>query len=39
MGKEGVLIRSPVAPEPALQPLLDSIVERMAGVVSSQGAK
>ncbi|HZW14761.1 MAG TPA: ATP phosphoribosyltransferase [Brevundimonas sp.] len=36
---QAVLIRSPLAPEPALQPLLDSIIERMAGVVSSQGAK
>ena len=31
--------QSPVAPEPDLQHLLDSIIERMAGVVSSQGAK
>ncbi len=36
---QAVLIKSPVAPEPGLQHLLDSIVERMAGVVSSQGAK
>ncbi|HYC74090.1 ATP phosphoribosyltransferase [Brevundimonas sp.] len=36
---QAVLIRSPVPAEPALQPLLDSIIERMAGVVSSQGAK
>ncbi len=36
---QAVLIRSPVAPEPGLQHLLDSIIERMAGVVSSQGAK
>ena len=36
---QAVLIRSPVAPEPALAELLDSVVERMAGVVSSQGAK
>ena len=36
---QAVLIQSPVAPEPGLQHLLDSIVERMAGVVSSQGAK
>ncbi|MGZ9099304.1 MAG: ATP phosphoribosyltransferase, partial [Brevundimonas sp.] len=36
---QAVLIKSPVSPEPALQHLLDSIVERMAGVVSSQGAK
>jgi ATP phosphoribosyltransferase len=36
---QAVLIRSPVAAEPSLQPLLDSIIERMAGVVSSQGAK
>ncbi|WGM46010.1 ATP phosphoribosyltransferase [Brevundimonas sp. NIBR10] len=36
---QAVLIKSPTPPEPALQHLLDSIVERMAGVVSSQGAK
>lgn len=36
---QAVLIRSPVAPEPGLAELLDSVVERMAGVVSSQGAK
>jgi len=36
---QAVLIRSPVAPEPGLQPLLESIIERMSGVVSSQGAK
>ena len=36
---QAVLIRSPVAPEPGLEHLLDSIIERMAGVVSSQGAK
>ena len=36
---EAVLIRSPIAPEPGLQHLLDSIIERMSGVVSSQGAK
>ena len=36
---QAVLIRSPVAPEPALADLLDSIIERMSGVVSSQGAK
>ena len=36
---QAVLIKSPVAPEPGLQHLLDSIIERMAGVVSSQGAK
>lgn len=36
---QAVLVRSPVAPEPDLQTLLDSIIERMAGVVSSQGAK
>lgn len=34
-----VLIRSPVAPEPQLAELLDSIIERMSGVVASQGAK
>jgi len=36
---QAVLIRSPVAPEPQLADLLDSIIERMAGVVASQGAK
>lgn len=36
---QAVLIRSPVAPEAGLRHLLDSIIERMAGVVSSQGAK
>lgn len=36
---QAVLVRSPVAPEAGLQALLDSIIERMAGVVSSQGAK
>lgn len=36
---QAVLVRSPVAPEAGLQTLLDSIIERMAGVVSSQGAK
>lgn len=36
---QAVLVRSPVAPEPALADLLDSVIERMVGVVSSQGAK
>jgi len=36
---QAVLIRSPVAPEPELAELLDSIIERMSGVVASQGAK
>jgi ATP phosphoribosyltransferase len=36
---QAVLIKSPVAPEPQLADLLDSIIERMSGVVSSQGAK
>lgn len=36
---QAVLIQSPVAPEPGLAHLLASIIERMAGVVSSQGAK
>jgi ATP phosphoribosyltransferase len=36
---QAVLIRSPLAPEPQLADLLDSIIERMSGVVSSQGAK
>ena len=39
LDSQAVLIRSPVAPEPGLAPLLDSIIERMAGVVASQGAK
>ncbi|HEV2081041.1 MAG TPA: ATP phosphoribosyltransferase [Brevundimonas sp.] len=39
LDSQAVLIRSPVAPEPELADLLDSIVERMAGVVASQGAK
>ncbi len=39
LDSQAVLIRSPTAPEPALQHLLDSIIERIAGVVSSQGAK
>jgi ATP phosphoribosyltransferase len=36
---EAVLIRSPQAPEPELAGLLNSIVERVSGVVASQGAK
>jgi ATP phosphoribosyltransferase len=36
---QAVLIKSPVAPETGLQHLLDSLVERISGVVSSQGAK
>ena len=39
LDSQAVLIRSPAAPEPALAPLLGSVVERMAGVVASQGAK
>jgi ATP phosphoribosyltransferase len=39
LDSQAVLIRAPAAPEPALAELLDSIVERMAGVVASQGAK
>jgi ATP phosphoribosyltransferase len=39
LDSQAVLIRSPVAPEPELADLLESIVERMAGVVASQGAK
>jgi ATP phosphoribosyltransferase len=38
LDSQAVLIRSPVAPEPELTDLLESIVERMAGVVASQGA-
>ena len=36
---QAVLFKSPTGPEPELQHLLDSIIERMSGVVSSQGAK
>jgi ATP phosphoribosyltransferase len=36
---EAVLIRAPQAPEPELAGLLESIVERVSGVVASQGAK
>lgn len=36
---QAVLIRSPIAPEAGLQHLLDSIIERMAGVAASQGSK
>lgn len=39
LDSQAVLIRSPVAPEPVLADLLDSVIERMAGVVASQGAK
>lgn len=39
LDSQAVLIRSPVAPEAALAGLLESIVERIAGVVASQGAK
>lgn len=39
LDSQAVLIRSPVAPEPQLTELLDSIIERMSGVVASQGAK
>jgi ATP phosphoribosyltransferase len=39
LDSQAVLIRSPVATEPELSDLLESIVERMAGVVASQGAK
>jgi ATP phosphoribosyltransferase len=39
LDSQAVLIRSPTPPEPELQPLLDSIVERISGVVASQGAK
>lgn len=39
LDSQAVLIRAPAAAEPALAELLDSIVERMAGVVASQGAK
>lgn len=36
---QAVLVRSPVPPEEGLRHLLDSVIERIAGVVSSQGAK
>lgn len=36
---EAVLIRSHAAPEPALADLLQSVEERFAGVVASQGSK
>ena len=39
LDSQAVLIRSPVAPEPELADLLASVVERMSGVVASQGAK
>jgi ATP phosphoribosyltransferase len=39
LDSQAVLIKAPTPPEAGLQHLLDSIVERMAGVVSSQGAK
>ena len=39
LDSQAVLIRAPQPPEPGLQHLLDSIIERMSGVVSSQGAK
>ena len=39
LDSQAVLIKSPTPPEPGLQHLLDSIIERIAGVVSSQGAK
>jgi ATP phosphoribosyltransferase len=39
LDSQAVLIRSPVAPDPELVGLLDSVIERMSGVVASQGAK
>jgi ATP phosphoribosyltransferase len=36
---QAVLIKSPTAPEPALQDLLDSVIDRMSGVIASSGAK
>lgn len=39
LDSQAVLIRSPAPAEPGLADLLDSIIERMAGVVASQGAK
>lgn len=39
LDSQAVLIRSPVAPEPELAALLDNIIQRMSGVVASQGAK
>jgi len=39
LNSEAMLIKSPKAPEPALQELADSVVARFKGVVASQGAK
>jgi len=36
---QAVLIKSPKAPEPELADLLDSVMERMSGVIASSGAK
>ena len=36
---QAVLIKSPRAPEPELADLLDSVMERMSGVIASSGAK
>ncbi|WP_312127547.1 ATP phosphoribosyltransferase [Brevundimonas sp.] len=36
---QAVLIKSPTAPEPELVDLLDSVMERMSGVIASSGAK
>lgn len=36
---QAVLIKSPSAPEPELADLMESVMERMSGVIASQGAK
>jgi ATP phosphoribosyltransferase len=36
---EAVLIRSPIAPEPGLAHLAESVIDRFRGVTASQGAK
>lgn len=36
---QAVLIKSPTAPETGLQDLLDSVIDRMSGVIASSGAK
>jgi len=36
---QAVLIKSPTAPEAELQDLLDSVIDRMSGVIASSGAK
>ena len=36
---QAVLIKSPSAPDPELADLMESVMERMSGVIASQGAK